>query len=268
MRILFIGDVVGEPGRWLVRRFLPELRQELAPDLVIVNGENLADGFGITEPLFNELLTLGADVVTMGNHVWDHPAIFDFIDRTERLVRPANFPKGVPGRGATLVQAANGEHVVVAQVMGRLCSSFSLACPFQAVDDILARFSDVEAWVVLDIHADSTAEKLALAHYLDGRVDLVVGTHSHIPTNDAGTLPNGTVHMTDVGMTGPYDSVLGFDKAIAIQRYRTQLPRPSSRVATKDLRLHGLFVAFEGREARQVLPIVRPAEDGVAAPAP
>jgi metallophosphoesterase (TIGR00282 family) len=252
LRLLFVGDVVGRPGRRILAERLPALAAELALDFVLVNGENAAGGFGLTRETYEELLAAGADVVTLGNHTWDKKEILAFIDAEPRLVRPANFPPGVPGRGFALVPTRRGAKVLVVQVMGRVFSPISLECPFRTLDAVLegreAHEADV---VVVDVHGDATSEKIALAHYLDGRVDVVVGTHTHVQTNDARILPGGTAAVTDLGMTGPHDSVLGMRKEVVIERFLTQMPN-RFETATGDVRLNALFAVVEGGRAKEV----------------
>jgi metallophosphoesterase (TIGR00282 family) len=256
-RFLFIGDVVGRPGRRVLRQRLPELRQAYRPDLVIVNGENAAGGFGLTRDTYDELREIGADVVTLGNHTWDKKEILTFIDAEPALIRPANYPPGVPGRGFGLFTARRGQRVLVIQVMGRVFAPTHLDCPFRTVDAILeGREAAAADFVVVDVHAEATSEKIALAHYLDGRVAVVVGTHTHVQTNDARVLPRGTVAVTDLGMTGPHDSVLGVEKSIVIERFLTQMPA-RFETATGDARLNGLFVAFGADGSKEVVLIDR-----------
>ena len=222
MRIMLVGDVVGRAGRRAFRTITPRLRVEHGIDVVIVNGENSAGGKGYTRKALDELYAGGADVVTSGNHVWDKKDVFDFVDHEPFLVRPANYPAGTPGRGYCIFpfRAVN---VAVMNLSGR---SFmpALDCPFQRVDEILAEIGGLADVVVLDFHAETTSEKLAMGYYLDGRADIVVGTHTHVQTADERILPGGTAYITDLGMVGAQDSILGVRKDIVIQKFRTGMP--------------------------------------------
>ena len=224
MRILLLGDVVGRPGRDAVTAHLPGLVDRWKLDLVVVNGENAAGGFGITEAIYEELCAAGADAVTLGNHSFDQREALVFIERAPRLVRPANYPAGTPGRGAALVEAKNGAQVLVVNIMGRVFMD-PMDDPFvaldRAVDGIeLGRVVDA---VVVDFHAETTSEKQAFGHYCDGRATLVVGTHTHVPTADHRILAGGTGFMTDVGMCGCYDGVIGMDKEEPIRRFTRKI---------------------------------------------
>ena len=222
MRIMLVGDVVGRAGRRAFRTITPRLRVEHGIDVVIVNGENSAGGKGYTRKALDELYAGGADVVTSGNHVWDKKDVFDFVDDEPFLVRPANYPAGTPGRGYCIFpfRAVN---VAVMNLSGR---SFmpALDCPFQKVDELLAEIGGLADVVVLDFHAETTSEKLAMGYYLDGRADIVVGTHTHVQTADERILPGGTAYITDLGMVGAQDSILGVRKDIVIQKFRTGMP--------------------------------------------
>lgn len=220
--LLFIGDIVGRPGREAVQRTLDGLRQTGLPDVVIANGENAAGGFGLTRETYHELLNMGVSVITLGNHAWDKREIFDFIGESSQLVRPLNFPEGTPGHGWTLVPAGGGL-VAVINLMGRAFMG-TLDCPFRAADRAIADISPETRVILVDIHAETTAEKMALAYYLDGRVSAVVGTHTHVQTADERILPGGTGYLTDAGMCGATDSVIGMKAELAIKKMLTQLP--------------------------------------------
>jgi metallophosphoesterase (TIGR00282 family) len=225
MRILFLGDVVGRSGRSAVLEVLPRLRERYRVDFVVVNGENAAGGFGITEALLLELLDAGADVVTSGNHIWDQRETMVFIERQERLLRPINFPPGTPGRGVGLYKAANGVEVLVINAQGRVFMT-DLDCPFRAVEREIAACglkTGADA-IVIDFHAEATSEKEALAHFVDGRASALVGTHTHVPTADEQILNGGTAYISDAGMCGDFDSVLGMDKEEPINRFLTAIP--------------------------------------------
>jgi metallophosphoesterase (TIGR00282 family) len=220
MRILFIGDIVGRSGRTAVTERLPGLKRDWALDVVVINGENAAGGFGITEAIYNELLDAGADAITLGNHAWDQKEALVFIERAPKLIRPINYPAGTPGRGAALIEAHNGAQMLVVNAMGRIFMD-PLDDPFAAVERELAactlkRTADA---IVIDFHCEATSEKQAMGHVCDGRASLVVGTHTHAPTADHQILPGGTAYISDVGMTGDYDSVIGMAKDEPIRRF-------------------------------------------------
>ena len=225
MRLLFLGNVLGRSGRNAVYDNLPSLRERLAADFVIVNGENAAGGFGITEVIFQDLLDAGADVVTTGNHVWDQREALVFISRQKRLLRPLNFPAGTPGGGAGLFRAANGADVLVLNVQGRVFME-PLDDPFQALErEVSACPLKLGADVIfVDIHAEATSEKQAFGAAFDGRVTAVIGTHTHVPTADARVLPHGTAYMTDAGMCGDYNSIIGMDKGEPLHRFTARIP--------------------------------------------
>jgi metallophosphoesterase (TIGR00282 family) len=220
MRVLFLGDVVGSPGRRAVRETMPLLREQHAPDLVVINGENSAGGMGITERTANDLFAAGADVITTGNHVYRHREAYEFLDRSERVIRPANYPSGNPGRGHTTLEVA-GMKVAVVNLSGAVGLTVARS-PFDTIDGILGQL-DADA-VLVDFHAEVTSEKVAMGWHLDGRVAAVFGTHTHVPTADGRVLPGGTAHITDVGMTGPRSGVLGVKREQVLSRFITQMP--------------------------------------------
>jgi metallophosphoesterase (TIGR00282 family) len=224
MRILFLGDVVGRAGRKALLAELPRLRGRYAADFVIVNGENAAGGFGITEGICEEFIDAGADVITTGNHAWDQREALVFIARQPRLLRPVNFPPGTPGRGAGLFTARNGAQVMVINAMGRIFMD-ALDCPFQAVDREIGQgeLKTKADAIFLDFHAETTSEKQAMGYHLDGRATAVIGTHTHVPTADDHILPGGTAYMTDAGMCGDYLSVIGMQKEEPVQRFVTKI---------------------------------------------
>jgi metallophosphoesterase (TIGR00282 family) len=230
MRILFLGDVVGRSGRAAVIAQLPSLRERYRLDFVVVNGENAAGGFGITEPILVELLDAGADVVTLGNHAFDQREALVFIERYECLLRPINFPPGTPGKGAGLFKSKSGAEILVINVQGRVFMA-DLDDPFRAVE------SELEACglktradaILIDFHAEATSEKEAMGYFADGRATAVIGTHTHVPTADEQILPRGTAYISDAGMCGDFDSILGMDKEEPLQRFLTKIP--SSRFA-------------------------------------
>jgi 2',3'-cyclic-nucleotide 2'-phosphodiesterase len=220
-RILFVADVVGHPGRDAVKALLPQLRQELRPNLTIVNGENAAGGFGLTAKIAAELKGAGADVITTGNHVFAQKEFVGELPNLERVLRPANYPPPAPGKGWCVVDAG-GHQVLVMNLIGRIFLD-PVDDPFRAADGILAEHPDVKL-VFCDMHAEATSEKTAMGWYLDGRASAVVGTHTHIPTADARVLPGGTAYVTDVGMVGPRDGCIGMDKDVVVQRFLTGVP--------------------------------------------
>ncbi len=227
MRLLFLGDMVGKSGREAVCSALPGMIEAWKLDFVIVNGENAAGGFGITEAIVEETLGAGADVITTGNHVWDQREALVFADRHERFLRPANYPAGTPGRGANIYEARNGARVMVANIMGSAFMSPSLDDPFRCGEELLAGAvlgRDVDA-IVIDFHAEATSEKACFGHFVDGRVSLVVGTHTHCPTADHHILNGGTAFISDAGMCGDYNSSLGMDKEEPLHRFLTKLPK-------------------------------------------
>jgi hypothetical protein len=225
MRLLFCGDVMGRAGRDAVHQHVPSLRAQLDLDLVVVNGENAAHGFGITPKLCTELFATGVDVITLGNHTWDQKEVIPFLDADPRVLRPRNYPPGTPGRGAGVFTTPQGRKVLVVQVMGRLFMD-PLDDPFTALDGELARHPlgrSVHA-VIVDVHCEASSEKMALGHYADGRASLVVGSHSHVPTADAQILPRGTAYQSDAGMCGDYDSVIGMKKEAATFKFIRKIP--------------------------------------------
>ncbi len=222
MKILIVGDVVGRVGRRAFDRYTRELKKSRAVDLVIVNGENSAGGRGISRKSLDELYRSGGDIVTSGNHIWDNREIYGFIDDEPYLVRPANYPEGAPGRG-WCIYPFKSVNVAVINLSGRAFMP-EMDCPFQKIEDILAEIGDRADIFILDLHAETTSEKMAMGFYLDGRVQAVVGTHTHIQTADARILPEGTAYITDLGMVGPWNSVLGVKPEIIIQKFTSCMP--------------------------------------------
>jgi metallophosphoesterase (TIGR00282 family) len=240
VRILFVADVFGPPGRRAVEEHLPTLRDELDVGFCIVNGENAADGRGITGKLADRLLAAGADVVTLGNHTWARDDIRPYLQASERVIRPANFASSLPGRGLAVAPADDGTPVAVINLLGRLFLD-SPVTPFEIVDQLVDEAAGRAPVVVVDFHAEATSEKVALARLLDGRVTAVVGTHTHVQTNDARIQPGGTAAITDAGMTGPHDSVIGVEADLAIHRMVTGLPIRFTP-ASGDVRIEGVLV--------------------------
>ncbi len=248
MRLLFLGDIVGKSGRNAVIEKLPGLRERWQLDFVIINGENSAGGFGITEKILNDILDAGADAVTLGNHSFDQKETLVYIDRQHRLIRPINMPPGTPGRGAGLYEAKNGAQVLVINALGRIYMA-EMDCPFRAVDQELltcplGRGADV---VVVDFHAEATSEKQAFGHFVDGRVSLVVGTHTHTPTSDERILSGGTAYMSDAGMCGDYDSVLGMVKDEPMHRFLTRIPKDRFEPSGGEATISGLAIEIDDK---------------------
>ena len=242
MKILFIGDIVGQPGRRIVKEMLPGLRAEFSPDLVLANGENAAAGFGITPPLVEELLDLGIAVLTSGNHIWDKKEILPYLaDHADgRLLRPANYPGNSPGHGLYVGKTGDGIGYAVMNLQGRVFMP-SIDCPFRSADALLDKIPSEVKIRILDFHAEATSEKRAFGWYVDGRVTAVLGTHTHVPTADEAVLPNGTAYITDLGMTGPYDSVIGIEKEPIIHKFINQIPA-RFEVAKGDVRLSAVLI--------------------------
>ena len=218
MRLLMVGDVVGRPGRRALGLVLPRLRQEHRLDLVIVNGENVAGGLGLTPETAEELFSLGVDVITSGNHIWEHKELYPYLDGGRPVLRPLNYPPSAPGKGYVILEKA-----MVVNLLGRTFMG-NFDCPFRGMDQLLAKEKDHPPVVIVDFHAEATSEKIAMGWYLDGRVSAVLGTHTHVGTIDCRVLPRGTAHVTDIGMTGPVDSVIGVEVEAVLQRFLTLLP--------------------------------------------
>ncbi len=244
MKLLFLGDIVGRPGRDLVKRAVKPLVRAHGLDLVVANGENAAAGAGITRENAEDIFKAGVHVITGGNHIWDKKEIIEFIEREPRLLRPANYPPGTPGRGSAIVQAGDGTSVGILSVMGRVFLS-TIDDPFAVAEREVAALRDQGASVILvDMHAETTSEKIALCWLLDGRVSAVIGTHTHVQTADERILPGGTACLTDAGMTGPHDGVIGMDRAGVLARFRTGMPA-RFEPATGDPRLNGVLVTAD-----------------------
>jgi len=254
IRLLFLGDIVGKPGRELVRKGLPSLIEHYAVDLVIANAENAAAGRGITREIGDQLLNWGVDVMTSGNHIWSQREAVDYIGAEARLLRPANFPAGVPGNGSYLARTAQGRPVGVINVMGRVFMQ-ELDNPFARVLEEIEALRGRTRIIFVDFHAEATSEKIAMGWHLDGKVTAVVGTHTHVQTADARVLPGGTAAITDAGMTGPHDSIIGVKAELATQRMRTGIP-VRFEPAEGDVRIEGVLVECDadGR-ARSCEPV-------------
>lgn len=222
MKVLFIGDIVGKAGRQIVNTYLPQLRKEHNFDFIIANGENAAGGFGLTAKIANQLFSLGIDVLTTGNHVFSKKEIFQIIDEDINILRPINYPAGVPGKGSLILNSNSGLTLGVINTSGRVFLS-NLDCPFRVTKNAATALKKYTKNIVVDMHSEATSEKVAISYYLDGMVSAVIGTHTHVQTADEKILPEGTAYITDVGMTGPSDSIIGVKKDIAIKRFLTQM---------------------------------------------
>lgn len=259
MKLLFFGDVVGEAGRKAIKKHLPVLKKQYAADFVVVNGENAAGGFGITQAICKEMESAGADCITGGDHIWDQKEVPSFIGSYAKLLRPANFPEKVPGAGIRAYKTAEGKNVVVLHLLAQLFMRYQLDCPFKSADNLLSAYklgATCDA-IIVDFHGEATSEKMAMGHYLDGRVSLVVGSHTHVPTADTMILPKGTAYQTDAGMCGDYLSIIGFDVKKSLKnlasKYKVERLSPADGEAT----LCGIFVETNDRSglAKTVTPI-------------
>ncbi|MDD4908775.1 MAG: TIGR00282 family metallophosphoesterase [Candidatus Omnitrophica bacterium] len=243
MNILFIGDIVGSPGRKAIAKLVPGLKRELGIDFVIANAENASGGSGITAKVASELFSSGVDVLTSGDHIWKKSEIFQLINQEERILRPINYPEGSPGRGAHVFKAANGLKVGVINVNGRVFMD-ALECPFKTTLRACDELAKETKIIIVDVHAEATSEKVALGWYLDGKASAVLGTHTHIQTADEKILPKGTAYLTDAGMTGPYDSVIGRNVEDVLTRFLSSIP-VKFNVAEENIQLHGVLVRID-----------------------
>ncbi len=243
-----IGDIVGKPGRKAVADLLPKLKREHRIDLVIANGENAAGGMGITPKIVEELHSMGIDVITTGNHVWKYKEIYGTLDKDPGLLRPANYPPKVPGKGSGILSTEKGERVGVLNLSGRVFLA-ELDCPFRKADEEIGKLSQETKVIIVDMHAEITSEKTALGWYLDGRVSAVVGTHTHIPTADERVLPKGTAYITDIGMVGSLDSVIGIKKELALKKFLSQIPI-RFEVEKENIYLQGVIINIDSKTGR------------------
>jgi hypothetical protein len=248
LKLLFVGDIVGRPGRYALTHALGRLVDRHCVDLVIANGENAAAGFGLTAEVAREIFDAGVDVITSGNHIWDKKEIFAFFDREPRLLRPANYPPGLPGKGGGVFKTAGGVPIGVINLEGRAFMN-NLDCPFRAADALIDEISAQAKIIFVDFHAETTSEKISLGYYLDGRISALIGTHTHVQTADERILPGGSAYLTDVGMTGSRDSVIGIRKEEAIERFLTQLPI-RFEVAKKDPWLCAVLVTIDEKSGK------------------
>ncbi|MGB9893137.1 MAG: TIGR00282 family metallophosphoesterase [Candidatus Saccharicenans sp.] len=246
-KVLFIGDLIGRPGRRALARFLPELKRKYQPDLVIANGENAAGGNGLTEEIGKELF-FQVDVLTSGNHIWDKKEVLNYLDKEPRLLRPANYPSGNPGHGYYIFQDENGLKAAILNLQGRVFME-PIECPFRQADLLLQEISSTTPIIIIDFHAEATSEKQALGWYLNGRVSAVIGTHTHIPTADERILPGGTAYITDVGMAGALNSVIGMKTEQALQRFLSSRPQ-RFEPATDGLLLSAVFISINPKTGK------------------
>lgn len=253
MKILFIGDIMGRSGREALQKYLPKLKQDLDPDVVIVNGENAANGAGITEKICKEFYDWGVDCITTGNHVWDQREIIPYIDRDKNLLRPLNYPPGTPGNGSIKYQLVDGRSILIINVMCRLFMD-TLDDPFRCTAELLRQetLGKTNQAVFVDIHGETTSEKMSFAHHFSGKVSAVIGTHTHIPTADAHVMEGGVAYMSDAGMTGDYDSVIGVEKHIAIHRFVKKTPSERMRPAKGKGTLCGAYILTDDQTGKAV----------------
>lgn len=243
MILLFIGDVVGSPGRDMVKEYVPKLKEKYRPHITIINGENAAGGRGITEKIYREFLENGAQAITLGNHAWDNREIYEFINDAKYLVRPANFPVGTPGKGIVYLKM-NQLEVAVINLQGRTFMN-AIDCPFKKADELVEEARKRTPFIFVDFHGEATSEKQAMGWYLDGRVSAVVGTHTHVQTADKRILPNGTGYLTDVGMTGPYDGILGMEREAVLKKFLMSLPVRFEVPKTGRNQLSAVLIEFD-----------------------
>lgn len=250
VRVLFVGDIVGRPGRNAVQHFVPRLTKDLKLDVVIANAENAAGGIGLTPLISDELISDGVDVLTSGNHIWAKREIISYLQSSDKLLRPANYPPGLPGQGRTVFLTQTGVPVGIINLQGRVYMA-NVDCPFRIAEKEIERLTEQTNIILVDFHAEATSEKNALGWFLDGKVSAVLGTHTHVQTADERILPLGTGYISDVGMTGPMDSVIGMRKEIALERFLTQIPR-KLEVAKKNVQLQGAVLEIDGDSGKCV----------------
>ncbi|MBI5206911.1 MAG: TIGR00282 family metallophosphoesterase [Candidatus Firestonebacteria bacterium] len=242
MNILFLGDVIGNPGRKALSQILPALKIKYNADVVIINGENAAGGFGLTPDVANSLFMMGVDIITSGNHIWDKKEVCGIFTKNENLIRPANYPPNSPGKGSVIYNV-NNKKIGVINLSGRAFMSPIMDCPFRTSDIEIENIKKTTQFIIIDIHAEATSEKMALGWYLDGKVSAIIGTHTHVQTADERILPNGTAYITDIGMTGALDSVIGMDKEQAINKFISSLPC-KFETATKNVWVCGVYISI------------------------
>ncbi len=249
MNILCIGDIVGKPGRRALEGLLAGIKKEYQIDFVIANAENAAGGSGLSERIAKQFFRLGCDILTMGDHIWDQKDLEEYLDKEDRLIRPANFPEGSPGRGWSIKESASGVKVGVINLLGRVFMKYQILCPFLELEKIVQQIRKETSIIVVDMHAETTSEKIAIGYFSDGKISAIVGTHTHIQTADEKILPQGTAYITDLGMTGPYDSVIGQEKERIIRRYLTSMPVKFS-VAKENSQVHGVVIDVNEKTGR------------------
>ena len=250
IKILFIGDIFGKPGRRVILKLLPKLISDEKFDLVIANGENLAGGLGITPKIAKEMFEIGIDVFTSGNHLWDKKEVIDFLLHEKRILKPANYPPEAPGNDYYIYETNQKKKIAIINLMGR-AFTVTIDCPFRCIDKYLEKLQKITNIIFIDFHAEATAEKMALAWYLDGKVSAVIGTHTHIQTADERILPKGTAYITDAGMTGPHDSVIGIKIEDALDRFIKQIP-VRFNYATKNLNFNGVSISIDEQTGRAI----------------
>jgi len=242
IKVFFIGDIIGRPGRIAVKELLPDIREKRAIDFVIANGENAAGGFGITPAIAEELIDLNIDVITSGNHIWDKKEIIDYIKDKRWLLRPANYPEGAPGFGWSILKTKSDVKIGIINLCGRVFMD-NLDCPFRTAREVIKEVVRDTSIIILDMHAETTSEKAAMGWFLDGKISAMIGTHTHVQTADERILPQGTAFITDAGMTGSINSVIGMQKEIVLERFLTQMPK-KFEVAAKDIAMQGVVVSI------------------------
>lgn len=259
MNILCIGDIVGKPGRVAVEKLLPQLKKEFKLDFVIANAENSAGGAGLTPKIANELFEVGCDVLTLGDHVWDQKELEEYLEQTTNVIRPANFPEGAPGKGWSIQKPASGQKIGIINMMGRVFMRYHLECPFRMLKSIVQEIRTETPVIIVDMHAEATSEKVAIGHFINGEVSAVVGTHTHIQTADEKILSQGTAYITDLGMTGPYDSVIGQGTEAIIKRFLSCRP-VKFQVAENEVVLNGAVIDVDEKsgKARKITRIQKP----------
>lgn len=249
-KVFFIGDIIGRPGRIAVKELLPDIIEKYAIDFVIANGENAAGGFGITPAIAEELIGMNIDIITSGNHIWDKKEIVDYIKDKKWLLRPANYPEGVPGFGWVVTKTKTDKKIGIINLCGRVFMD-NLDCPFRIAEDIVKKVEQDTSTIILDMHAETTSEKAAMGWFLDGKISAVIGTHTHVQTADEKILPQGTAFITDAGMTGSLNSVIGMQKEIVLERFLTQMPK-KFEVAAKDVEMQGVVVSMDSETGKAI----------------
>jgi metallophosphoesterase (TIGR00282 family) len=262
MKILCVGDIVGKPGRDALEKCLPELKTKYDLDFIIVNSENAAGGSGLTSKIAKQFIEWGCDVLTLGDHVWDQKELEIFLNQTNRVIRPANFPDGAPGVGWCIQMTKNGQKIGVINLLGRTFMRYQVECPFKILKNIVQEIRKTTPVIIVDFHAETTSEKYAIGHFIDGEVSVVFGTHTHVQTADETILDKGTAYITDVGMTGPYDSVIGQEKDNIIRKFITSLPI-KFQVAQHKIKLCGVVVNIDeiSGKAQKIERIQSPIQD-------